>query len=89
MKNVLCSLTYESQQRQELFWRWVDQAVRRLVVELAEELLQLQMNAFLKARWNQRSPERLCHPHRRSGHCCYSVRGVRQYRPGHQGRQPI
>lgn len=59
MKNILCSLTYKSQQRQELFWSWIDQAVRRLVVELAEKLLQLQMDAFLKARWNQRSPNRL------------------------------
>jgi transposase-like protein len=59
MKNVLCSLTYKSQQRQELFWSWINQAVQRLVVELAEKVLQLQMDAFLKAGWNQRSPNRL------------------------------
>lgn len=59
MKNVLCSLTYKSEQRQALFWSWIDQSVRRLVVELAEELLRLQMDAFLKAGWNQRSPNRL------------------------------
>jgi putative transposase len=70
MKNVLSSLTYKSQQRQELFWSWIDQAVRRLVVELAEEILQLQMDAFLKARWNQRSPNRLGH---RNG---YYLRGL-------------
>jgi transposase-like protein len=44
--------------------------VRRLVVELAEEILQLQMDAFLKARWNQRSPNRLGH---RNG---YYLRGL-------------
>jgi transposase-like protein len=59
MKNVLCSLTYKSQQRQELFWIWIDKTIRQLVFELAEKVLQLQMDAFLKARWNQRSPDRL------------------------------
>jgi putative transposase len=58
MNNVLSSLTYESEQRQALFWSWIDQAVRRLVAELAEKVLQLQMDAYLKARWNQRSPNR-------------------------------
>jgi hypothetical protein len=39
MNNVLSSLTYESEQRQALFWGWIDQAVRKLVVELAEKFL--------------------------------------------------
>jgi putative transposase len=59
MNNVLSSLTSESGQRQVLFWSWIDQAVRRLVAELAEKLLQLQMDAYLQAGWNQRTPNRL------------------------------
>jgi transposase-like protein len=59
MNNILSSLTYKSEQRQALFWSWIDQAVRRLVVELAEKLLQLQMDAYLQAGWNQRTPNRL------------------------------
>jgi len=47
MEDLLCSLTSKLEQRQAIFWSWIEQAVRRLVVELAEKLLQLQMDAHL------------------------------------------
>jgi len=59
MNTVVCSLTSEPEQRQALFWSWIDQAVRRLVVELAQKLLDLQMDAYLRAGWNQRASQRV------------------------------
>ena len=59
MHNVVSSLTSKSQQRQELFWSWIDRAVVRLIVEMAEQMLQLQMDAWLQAGWNQRTADRL------------------------------
>jgi len=59
MNNVVSSLPCESQQRQALFWSWIDQAVQRLVVELAQKLLDLQMDAYLQAGWNQRTAQRV------------------------------
>ena len=59
MNTVVSSLPCEVQQRQALFWSWIDQAVQRLVVELAQKLLDLQMDAYLQAGWNQRTAQRV------------------------------
>ena len=59
MHNVESSLTSKSQERQELFWSWIDRAVREMVAKMAEQMLQLQMDAYLQAGWNQRTPDRL------------------------------
>ena len=58
MKDLLCSLTSKSTKRQEIFWKWIDQEVRRLVSSLAEKVLQLQMKAHIRAGWNQRTATR-------------------------------
>jgi transposase-like protein len=58
MNNVTRSLPYESEQRQALFWSWIDQKVRQLIVDLAEKLLHLHLEASLQAGWNQRTPHR-------------------------------
>jgi putative transposase len=58
MTTITCSLTSEDSNRQETFWKWIDQRVRRLVVRLAEEVLQLQLQAHIKAGWNQRTADR-------------------------------
>lgn len=44
--------------RQEAFWTWIDGMVRRLVGELAERMLELEMEAHLQAGWNQRAEAR-------------------------------
>lgn len=59
MNNLSSSLTSESAKRQELFWSLIELAVQRLIAELAEKILQLQMDACLQAGWNQRTAERL------------------------------
>jgi len=59
MNTIGSSLPCEVQQRQALFWSWIDQAVQRLVVELAQKLLDLQMDAYLQAGWNQRTAQRV------------------------------
>lgn len=59
MHNVVSSLTSKSEQRQELFWNWIDKTVGNLVIQMAEQMLKLLMDDFLKAGWNQRTPDRL------------------------------
>jgi len=51
--------------RQEAFWGWIDQMVRQLVMELAEQVLELAMQAHVGAGWNERSERRRA---RRNGH---------------------
>ena len=58
MNKQICSLTREQVNRQETFWKWIDQEVRRLVVGLAEKVLQLQMQYHLQAGWNERTTAR-------------------------------
>ena len=67
MKKTICSLTSQQAHTQATFWKWIDQQVRQLVVALAEKALQLQMQAHLRAGWNQRTAARRGH---RNG--CYS-----------------
>ena len=42
------------QERQEAFWSWTDGMVKQLVTDLAERVLELELEARLKAGWNQR-----------------------------------
>ena len=58
MKELLRSLTSEQDNRQETFWKFVDQHVRQLAAELAEKILELQLQAQLQAGWNQRTATR-------------------------------
>jgi putative transposase len=61
MKKQICSLPRKQTDRQETFWKWVDQKVRQLVVSLAEKVLELQMQYHLQAGWNQRTAARCGH----------------------------
>lgn len=58
MKKIVCSLTSEDRSRQEDFWKWIDQQVRQIVISLAEQVLQLQLQAHVQARWNERTIHR-------------------------------
>lgn len=58
MKELLRSLTSEQDNRQESFWKFVDQHVRQLAADLAEKILELQLQAQLQAGWNQRTTTR-------------------------------
>jgi putative transposase len=58
MKELLRSLTSEQDNRQESFWKFVDQQVRQLAGDLAEKILELQLQAQLQAGWNQRTATR-------------------------------
>ena len=58
MKELLCSLTSEQDNRQETFWKIVDQRVRQLAIGLAERILELQLQSQLQAGWNQRTEAR-------------------------------
>lgn len=58
MKELLRSLTSEQDNRQENFWKFVDQNVRQLAADLAEKILELQLQAQLQAGWNQRTAAR-------------------------------
>ena len=49
-----CSLPSSSPARQSLFWSWIDQQVRRLVVGWIERALQSLQQDQLGADWNQR-----------------------------------
>jgi putative transposase len=49
-----CSLPMESAERQSLFWSWIDQRVRRLLVAWIEYVLQSLQQDHLHADWNQR-----------------------------------
>jgi len=49
MKELLCSLASELTKRQEIFWAWIDQTVRRLVIEFTEKVLQL--SRYMPQRW--------------------------------------
>ena len=58
MKQLACSLPTETQQRQEIFWTWIDQRVSHLVVELIEKALEALRQKRLGAAWNQRTDQR-------------------------------
>jgi transposase-like protein len=58
MKHVACSLTTQAAPRQRIFWNWVDQEVRRLVVGLIQMALEKLLYQHLQAGWNQRTPQR-------------------------------
>ena len=58
MKELLRSLTSEQDNRQETFWKFVEQHVRQLAGGLAEKILELQLQAQLQAGWNQRTATR-------------------------------
>jgi len=57
--NMLFNIGTTKQAR--LFWEWIDQQVRQLVVALAEKVLQLQMHTQLQAGWNERTEARSGH----------------------------
>jgi transposase-like protein len=61
MKQTGCSLPSEQTNLQEIFWGWVDQKVRQLAIGLAEQLLELNMRAHIRAGWNQRTATRRGH----------------------------
>jgi putative transposase len=44
--------------RQETFWTWIDDRVRQLVIDLAEQMLKFQMQVHLTAGWNERTEAR-------------------------------
>lgn len=56
--NTEVPVPLERQVRQETFWTWTNQMVQRLVVDLAQQVLQLEMQAHLAAGWNERSSQR-------------------------------
>jgi len=58
MKQRSCSLPTESLKRQSLFWNWIDQEVRRLVLGLIQMALEGLLREQLQADWNQRTPNR-------------------------------
>ena len=58
MKTITCSLTSEDSNRQEVFWKWIDQHVRQLVGSLAEQALRIQLQARVQANWNERTVDR-------------------------------
>jgi len=58
MKQQSCSLPTESLKRQSLFWNWIDQEVRRLVLGLIQMALEGLLREQLQADWNQRTPNR-------------------------------
>lgn len=45
-------------ERQEVIWAWMDRQVTRLVTDLIEKVLELEMEGYLGAGWNRRSPDR-------------------------------
>lgn len=51
-QNVSVPLT--QQERQETFWAWTDGMMNQLVTGLAERVLELELEARLRAGWNQR-----------------------------------
>ena len=56
--NVDIPVTSTPQQRQETFWMWTDTMVKRLVTDLAEKVLQLELEGHLGAGWNHRTKAR-------------------------------
>ena len=56
--NTEVPVPLERQVRQETFWTWTNQMVQRLVVDLAQQVLELEMQAHLAAGWNERSSQR-------------------------------
>ena len=56
--NTDVSVPSTRQQRQETFWTWTNGMVKRLVTDLAEKVLQLELEACLGAGWNQRTEDR-------------------------------
>ena len=46
------------QQRQETFWTWTDTMVKRLVTDLAEKVLEVELEGYLGAGWNHRTEAR-------------------------------
>ena len=56
--NTDVSVPSTRQQRQETFWTWTNGLVKRLVTDLAEKVLQLELEACLGAGWNQRTKSR-------------------------------
>jgi putative transposase len=56
--NTTVSVTTTRCQRQELFWEWTERQVRRQVTDLAEKVLEMELESHLKAGRNQRTTER-------------------------------
>lgn len=56
--NTAVSVTSTKHERQELFWTWTEQQVRRQVTDLAEKVLELELESHLQAGRNQRTTER-------------------------------
>lgn len=56
--NTDVSIPSTRQQRQETFWTWTNGMVKRLVTDLAEKVLQLELEACLGAGWNHRTKTR-------------------------------
>ena len=63
--NTSVSVPPTRQERQETFWSWTDGMVKRLVTSLAEQVLQLELEAYLGAGWNHRTEGRCDY---RNGH---------------------
>jgi transposase-like protein len=58
VKKTICSLTSKQPDTQATFWKWLDQQVRQLAVDLTEKILLLQAQTHLQANWNQRTATR-------------------------------
>jgi len=65
--NTSVSVPPTRQERQETFWSWTDGMVKRLVTSLAEQMLELELEAYLGAGWNHRAEGRCVY---RNGHYC-------------------
>jgi len=63
--NTSVSVPPTRQERQETFWSWTDGMVKRLVTSLAEQMLELELEAYLGAGWNHRAEGRCDY---RNGH---------------------
>ena len=63
--NMDVSVTSNRQQRQETFWTWTNEMVKRLVTDLAEKVLELELEGYLGAGWNHRTKDRCGY---RNGH---------------------
>lgn len=58
MNKQVSSLTNEQPVPQEVFWTWINESVRRTVVDLAQKAMELIRDSRLEAGWNQRNAGR-------------------------------
>jgi len=58
MNKQVSSLTNEQPVTQEVFWTWINESVRRTVIDLAQKAMELIRDSRLEAGWNQRNAGR-------------------------------